>query len=50
MSNARWGREYLMELLFVDESGDDGLAQGSTDFYILAGVSIEDRYWKEGFS
>ena len=36
-----------MEFLFIDESGDNGLVKGSSDFYILAGISIEDRYWKK---
>ena len=38
-----------MELLFIDESGDDGLAEKSSEFYILAGVAVEDIYWKESF-
>lgn len=38
-----------MEFLFIDESGDNGLAEGSTDFYILAGISIEASCWKECF-
>ena len=25
-----------MEFLFIDESGDNGLVKGSSDFYILA--------------
>jgi len=38
-----------MELLFIDESGDDGLVEKSSEFYILAGVAVEDIYWKENF-
>jgi Protein of unknown function (DUF3800) len=38
-----------MELLFIDESGDNGLVEGSTEFYILAGISIESSCWKECF-
>jgi hypothetical protein len=38
-----------MELLFIDESGDDGLAPKSSEFYILAGVAVEDCFWKETF-
>ncbi len=38
-----------MEFLFMDESDDNGLAAGSTDYCILAGISIEARYWKEYF-
>ena len=38
-----------MELLFIDESGDDGVVKGSSEFYILAGVAVEDIYWKETF-
>ena len=36
-----------MEFLFIDESGDNGLVKGSSDFYILAGISIEDQCWKK---
>lgn len=38
-----------MELLFIDESGDDGVVKSSSEFYILAGVAVEDRFWKETF-
>lgn len=38
-----------IELLFIDESGDDGLVKGSSEFYILAGVALEDKFWKETF-
>jgi len=38
-----------MELLFIDESGDDGLAEGSSEFYILSGVAVEDIFWKETY-
>ncbi len=38
-----------MELLFLDESGDNGLAEGSSKYYILAGISFEDWSWKENF-
>ena len=38
-----------MELLFVDESGDDGLAERSSEFHILAGVAVKDVCWKEAF-
>ncbi len=38
-----------MELLFIDESGDDGVVKGSSEFYILAGVAVEDIHWKETF-
>lgn len=38
-----------MELLYVDESGDDGLAERSSNFYILAGVAVNDFHWKETF-
>jgi len=38
-----------MELLYIDESGDNGLVKGSTDYYILAGISFEDTKWKENF-
>lgn len=35
-----------MEFLYIDESGDNGFAQGSSEFFILAGISIESKYWK----
>jgi hypothetical protein len=38
-----------MELFFIDESGDNGFAPGSTEFFVLAGLSIEAIYWKEYF-
>lgn len=38
-----------MELLFIDESGDNGFSEGSTEFFILAGISFESSYWKEYF-
>ncbi|MGH7453531.1 MAG: DUF3800 domain-containing protein [bacterium] len=38
-----------MELLFIDESGDDGVNEKSSQFYILTGVAIEDIFWKETF-
>jgi len=38
-----------MKLLYIDESGDNGFAEGSTDFFILAGISLDAQYWKEYF-
>jgi Protein of unknown function (DUF3800) len=38
-----------MEFLYIDESGDNGLVEGSTKFFILAGVAIEANYLKEFF-
>jgi hypothetical protein len=38
-----------MKFLFMDESGDYGFAEGSSDYYILAGISIDDLCWKEYF-
>lgn len=38
-----------MELLFVDESGDNGFEEGSSAIYALAGVSLEACHWKESF-
>lgn len=38
-----------MELLYVDESGDDGLVERSSDFYILSGIAVNDYHWKETF-
>jgi hypothetical protein len=38
-----------MEFLFIDDSGDNGFSEGSTEFLILAGISVESSYWKEYF-
>lgn len=38
-----------MEFLYVDESGDNGLQEGSTEYYILAGVAIESHYIRETY-
>ncbi|MGH8498512.1 MAG: DUF3800 domain-containing protein, partial [Methylococcales bacterium] len=38
-----------MELLFIDESGDNGFALGSTERFILAGIAISASDWKEYF-
>ncbi len=38
-----------MELIFVDESGDDGVQASSSPFYILTGAALDDIYWKESF-
>lgn len=38
-----------MELLFVDESGDNGFAPGSTPLFVLGGVGIRPENWKEFF-
>lgn len=38
-----------MELLFIDESGDNGFAPGSTERFILAGIAISASCWKEYF-
>ncbi len=40
-----------MEFLYIDESGDNGLQEGSSEFYILAGLAIEsfnlrELYWE----
>jgi hypothetical protein len=36
-----------MEFLFVDESGDNGFSEGSTNTFTLAGIAIESNKWKE---
>ena len=36
-----------MNLLYIDESGDNGLSERSTDYFTLAGLAVEDRFWKE---
>jgi len=38
-----------MHLFYVDESGDNGFQVGSTDYFILAGVSIPATAWKATF-
>lgn len=38
-----------MELLFIDESGDNGFAMGSTEIFSLAGISLESTDWKTYF-
>lgn len=38
-----------MEFLYVDESGDNGLQEGSTEYYILAGVAIESNHLRETY-
>lgn len=35
-----------MELMYLDESGDNGFSAGSSEYFILAGLSIESRNWK----
>ncbi len=35
-----------MELLYIDESGDNGFSPGSSEYFILAGLSIESHDWK----
>jgi len=38
-----------MEFVFIDESGDNGFASGSTTFFILAGIAFESTNWKQLF-
>lgn len=38
-----------MNLLFIDESGDNGLVEGCSEYYILAGVAVPAHHWKEYF-
>ncbi len=38
-----------MEFLYIDESGDGGLIEGSSDYYVLAGLSFDDWHWKENY-
>lgn len=35
-----------MYLMYVDESGDDGLAQGSTPYFVLTGLVIHELRWR----
>lgn len=36
-----------MRLTYLDESGDDGVAPGSSPLFVLAGVSLEGARWRE---
>lgn len=38
-----------MELLYIDESGDDGFKEGSSRKFVLAGVAIKASLWKSLF-
>lgn len=38
-----------MQLLYLDESGDNGFAPGSTELFVIAGLSIESTRWKDMF-
>jgi len=38
-----------MYMIYVDESGDDGLRPGGTDFFVISGVIIHESYWNEIF-
>lgn len=38
-----------MELLYIDESGDNGFTPASSERFILAGLSIQASAWKEYF-
>jgi hypothetical protein len=33
-----------MHFLYTDESGDNGFSTGSTEFFVLAGLSIESQF------
>lgn len=35
-----------MQFLYIDESGDSGMAENSSPFFILAGLAIDASYWK----
>ncbi|MDM8559578.1 DUF3800 domain-containing protein [Candidatus Parabeggiatoa sp. HSG14] len=38
-----------MNFLYTDESGDNGFSTGSTELFVLAGLSVESQFWKEYF-
>jgi hypothetical protein len=38
-----------MNLLFIDESGDYGLIEGGSKYFVLAGVALPAQNWKEYF-
>jgi hypothetical protein len=38
-----------MYLVYVDESGDDGLRPGGTDWFVISGVIVHESYWNEIF-
>lgn len=38
-----------MNILFIDESGDNGLIEGGSEYYVLAGIAVPAQNWKEYF-
>ncbi|MCI4625972.1 MAG: DUF3800 domain-containing protein [Candidatus Magnetoovum sp. WYHC-5] len=36
-----------MEIIYIDESGDNGVRHGSSPLYIISGLSIESCQWKQ---
>jgi hypothetical protein len=38
-----------MNLLFIDESGDYGLIEGCSKYFVLAGIALPAQHWKEYF-
>lgn len=36
-----------MRLTYLDESGDDGVAEGSSRLFVLAGISVRGEQWRE---
>lgn len=36
-----------MELTYLDESGDDGVAEGSSPLFVLAGITLRGEQWRE---
>ena len=39
-----------MFLFYADESGDPGLGPGASDTYVVSGIAIRARDWKDSFS
>lgn len=35
-----------MHLIYVDESGDDGLSSGASDYFVRCGLILHDRKWR----
>lgn len=36
----------MTKLIYVDESGDPGVATGSSPYYILTGIIVDAADWK----
>jgi len=39
-----------MYLTYIDESGDDGFPQTSSNIFILSAMYMDDIFWRDNFS